>query len=175
MNTAANDKLHDECPFCFADRKPQDVICGVCLFPLQGSETEQKYFFSQHEPLRKSISVSAWWINMAQQFVLGAALGCVAYISLTRGWNSLIGLLLYGLAGSFNLVLYFLPKRFTQVSAAVAGTVGVLFIAAALWLHKHSMWSLAFSVAYVVVMAVTFYRYTNTADLLRTHWVRGGN
>lgn len=175
MNVTAGDKPQDECPFCFADKGIHDVVCSVCLFPLQGSEVQQKQFFQQHATLRKSISVSGWWINLAQQFVLGAALGCVAYISLTRGWNSLIGLLLYGLAGSFNLVLYFLPKRFTQVSAAVAGTVGVLFIAAALWLHKHSMWSLAFSLAYVAVMAVTFYRYNNTADLLRTHWVRGGN
>ncbi|MCA6364670.1 MAG: hypothetical protein IM638_16670 [Bacteroidetes bacterium] len=175
MNTTANDKSQEECLFCFADKVSQDVVCSVCLFPLQGGETEQKRFFEQHAALRKSILVSAWWINLAQQFVLGAALGCVANISLTRGWHSLTALLLYGLAGSFNLVMYFLPNRFTQVSAAVAGTVGVLFIAAAFWLHKLNLWSLAFSTAYVVVMAVTFYRYTSTAVLLRMHWVRGGN
>jgi hypothetical protein len=174
MNATAGDKPQDECPFCYADKGAQDVVCSVCLFPLQGSEAQQQNFFQQHAALRKSISVSAWWINLAQQFVLGASLGCVAYISLSRGWNSLIALLLYGLAGSFNLVMYFLPKRFTQVSAAVAGTVGVLFIAAAFWLHKLNIWSLAFSAVYIVVMAVTFYRYMGTAELLRMHWVRGG-
>jgi hypothetical protein len=163
-----------ECSFCFADHEKQDVVCSVCLFPLQGSEAEQKHFFTTYATLKKSISVSAWWINLAQQFILGGALACVAAISLSKAWHSPLLLLLYGLAGSFNLVMYFIPKRFTQVSAAVSGTAGVLFIAAAVWLHKLNMYALVYSAVYVVVMGVAFYRYSKTADLLRIHWVRGG-
>ncbi|MCU0434807.1 MAG: hypothetical protein MUC87_15235 [Bacteroidia bacterium] len=171
---AETNNPQDECPFCFSERKADDRVCNTCLFPLAGDELQQQQFFSQHERLRKSITVSSWWINMAQQFVLGAALACVAVISLSRAWLVPATLMLYGLAGSFNLILYFLPSRFTQVSAAVAGTMGILFVAAALWLYKGGLWVLIFSGAYIAVMGITFYVVGKTSDQLRQHLIRGG-
>lgn len=164
----------DECPFCFADREPKALFCGSCMFPLGGTKEEMQTFSRTHQFLKKMIDRSAWWINLAYQTLLGAALACVVYLPMQPMRISPISLLLFGLPGAFNLGLYFFGKRFTAVSAAVSGCVGILFLFALLMLGRGNVWLFAAGVFYTGCMGITFWQLQRTADLLRQHLVRGG-
>ncbi len=183
MNTSNSEIPDDECPFCFSDRKPQDTFCSVCMFPLRGSPVQMNEFESRHADLKKSIARSAWWISIANQALLGALLSCVVAVAFMRWRSSLpfstihspgYSLLLFGLMGALNLVLYFFVNRFNAIIAAVSGCAGVLFLLAAFLFGRLSPTLIVLDVVYVGIMAITFIQLSKTAEKLRQHLVRGG-
>lgn len=182
MNSNPPDLDPDECPFCFSDRKPEDHFCKVCLFPLAGTAIEKNTFQTNHADLKKSLGRAAWWINIANQSLLGAMLLCIIGLSYSRwggafNFNSLnssvFKLLLFGLIGVINFVLYFFVNRFTAVTAAVAGCSGVLMLVAAFLIGRLSTTLLVVDGIYIVVMFITFYQLNRTAEQLKRHLIRG--
>ncbi|MGL5892690.1 MAG: hypothetical protein ACRC3B_22545 [Bacteroidia bacterium] len=183
MNSTQSEIPEDECPFCFSDRKPQDMYCNICMFPLRGSPVQMNEFESRHTDLKKSIGRSAWWISVANQALLGALLSCVVAVAFMRWRSSLpfntihspgYPLLMFGLMGALNLVLYFFINRFNAVTAAVAGCAGVLLLIGAFFFGRLTTTLIVLDVVYIGIMAVTFFQLSQTAEKLRQHLVRGG-
>lgn len=183
MSSTHSEIPEDECPFCFSDRKPQDIYCNICMFPLRGSQVQMNEFESRHTDLKKSIRRSAWWISVANQALLGALLMCIVAISYMR-WNSALpfntlyssgyALLMFGLMGVLNLVLYFFVNRFNAIIAAVAGCSGILVLIAAFFFGRITTTFLVLEILYIGIMIITFLQLTKTAEKLRQHLVRGG-